>query len=59
MPSSSGFRNHEDIVNDIGLSIPENTRLVSGAQHRYKTSKTPMCRFCGDFIETVWDIVSG
>ena len=46
-------------MNDIGLSIPENTRLVSGAQHRYKTSKTPMCRFCGDFTETIWDIVSG
>lgn len=29
------------------------------AQHRYdKTSKTPICRFCGDSTETVWHIVS-
>ena len=30
------------------------------AQHRYdKTSKTRICRFCGDSTETVWHIVSG
>ena len=29
------------------------------AQHRYdKTSKTPICRFCGDSTERVWHIVS-